>query len=59
MIRQDDKINVMVMGIVPAPQSATIKLQFLDPEQFKKPAQQPDGTPAPAEVVTDEEEEAK
>ncbi len=29
----------MVIGIAPAHQSATIKLQFLDPEQFKKPAE--------------------
>ncbi len=30
------RLNVLVMGIVPGKRNATVKLQFLDPEQFKK-----------------------
>lgn len=39
IIQDREKINVLVLGIAPAKQSAVIKLQFLDAEQFKK---QPD-----------------
>ena len=37
IIQQAETVNIMVMGILPAFKSATIKLQFLDPEQFRKP----------------------
>lgn len=30
------RLNVLVMGIVPGKRNATVKLQFLDPEQFRK-----------------------
>jgi hypothetical protein len=36
IVQDRDSINVLVMGLVPAKKIATIKLQFLDPEQFKK-----------------------
>ena len=39
LVQQDEIVNVLVVGITPAHQAAVIKLQFLDPEQFKKPAE--------------------
>lgn len=39
IIQQDEKINVMVVGVKPSLQAALIKLQFLDPEQFRKSSQ--------------------
>ena len=36
LIQDRDNVNVMVLGIVPARNSATVRLQFLDPEQFRK-----------------------
>lgn len=40
IIQQGDIVNVMAIGITPSSQAAIVKLQFLDPEQFKKPVAQ-------------------
>jgi len=59
IIQHDDKINVMVVGIAPAHQSATIKLQFLDPEQFKKNdgVDQTEGEAKPAAAENDPDQQ--
>lgn len=38
------EINVMVVGFVPALQTVTIKLQFLDPDQFRRSPEEEEGT---------------
>jgi hypothetical protein len=51
VIQDREKINVLVLGIAPARQSAVIKLQFLDADQFKK---QPDPGVETHQVGADE-----
>ena len=53
VIQHDDKVNIMVVGILPAFKAATVKLQFLDPEQFKKQEQGGDVPASEAGAASD------
>lgn len=52
LIRQEDTLNMLVLGLQPGKQGAMIRLQFLDTDQFRKEAEaaaEPGVEEAPAE----------
>lgn len=58
LIQHGGEVNVMAVGISALPQSAIIKLQFLDPDQFKKQAENTDANTKPLDVAESEDSEA-
>lgn len=58
LIQHGGIVNVMAVGINAQPQSAVIKLQFLDPDQFRKQAENTDADTKPVEVAESEDSAA-